>query len=100
MARAAKPKVGKPTGNAGKGRRKGSVNKTTAALKDAILNAFNEAGGEKYLVTLAKSDPRTFAMLLGRVLPLTVSGDKDNPIEVNVGVSWMTEEQAKARGWA
>jgi hypothetical protein len=82
------------------GRKKGAPNKTTAALKDAILNAFNEAGGEKYLLTLAKSDPRTFAMLLGRVLPLTVAGDKENPIEVNVGVKWMTEEQAKARGWA
>lgn len=94
------PKVGSPRGNAGKGRRKGSQNKTTAALKDAILNAFNAAGGEKYLLTLAQTDPKTFAMLLGRVLPLTVAGDKDNPVQLNVGVSWMTEAQAKARGWA
>lgn len=64
------------------GRQKGSQNKTTAALKDAILNAFNEAGGEKYLLTLAKTDPKTFAMLLGRVLPLTVAGDKDNPLHI------------------
>jgi hypothetical protein len=82
------------------GRKKGAPNKTTAALKDAILNAFNAAGGEAYLLTIAKSDPRTFAMLLGRVLPLTLAGDQANPIQVNVGVSWMTETEAKARGWA
>ncbi len=58
------------------------------------------AGGETYLLTLAKTDPKTFAMLLGRVLPLTVAGDKENPVNVNVGVTWMTETQAKARGWA
>ena len=85
---------------AGKGRKKGSLNKTTAALKDAILNAFAKVDGEDYLVMVAKSDPRTFCALLGRVLPLTLQGDKDNPIQHNVGVSWMTETQAKARGWA
>ncbi len=81
---ASQPKVGKSKGNAGKGRRKGSVNKTTAALKDAILNAFNEVGGVDYLVTLAKTDPRTFAALLGRVLPLTVAGDSDSPLTVKI----------------
>jgi hypothetical protein len=71
---------------AGKGRKPGSVNKTTAALKDAILNAFSKVGGEDYLVTIAKSDPRTFAMLLGRVLPLTLAGDSDSPVKIEV--SW------------
>lgn len=28
------------------------------------------------------------------------TGDPANPIQHNVGISWMTEAQAKARGWA
>ena len=81
------------------GRKKGVPNKTTASLKDAILNAFNVAGGEEYLVMLAKSDPRTFAALLGRVLPLTIAGDPNAPIKHEHGVAWMTKEEASARGW-
>ena len=33
------------------------------------MNAFDEAGGEKFLVDLAKSDPKTFVMLLGKLIP-------------------------------
>ncbi len=29
-----------------------------------------------------------------------LAGDQNNPIQHQVGVSWMTEAQAKARGWA
>jgi hypothetical protein len=71
-------------GNRGKGRKKGSLNKTTAALKDAILNAFAKVNGEDYLVMVAKSDPRTFCSLLGRVLPLTLEGDAEKPIRIEV----------------
>jgi hypothetical protein len=28
------------------------------------------------------------------------SGDQDNPVQHQVGVAWMTESQAKSRGWA
>lgn len=66
----------------GAGRKKGSPNKTTVQLKDAILNAFAEVGGEKYLVRLAKEDPRTFCMLLGKVLPATLAGDPDEPVRI------------------
>lgn len=84
-ANAIKPKARKPC-NAGKGRAKGSLNKTTAALKDAILNAFNKVGGEDYLVVLAEKDPRTFAVLLAKVLPLQIKGDPDAPVHIQV--SW------------
>ena len=51
------------------GRAKGMPNRTTAAIKDAILNAFEKVGGEDYLAMVARSDPRTFCTLLGRILP-------------------------------
>jgi len=68
------PKVGVNTGNAGKGRPKGSENKTTKLLKDAIMGAFEQAGGEAYLLNIAHEDPKTFVSLLGRVLPTEIAG--------------------------
>jgi hypothetical protein len=69
--------LGKKTG----GREKGTPNKTTAALKDAILTAAEEAlpGGKVgYLKWLAKNN--SSASLLGKVLPTTVAGDPESPI--------------------
>lgn len=73
----AAPKKSRPKPPAaGKGRPKGSVNKTTALLKDAILAAAEQAGGSQgltgYLVTQAKKNPNAFMPLLGKVLPLQV----------------------------
>lgn len=65
--------TGKKTG----GRQKGTPNKTTVALKDAIMNAFHKVGGRAYLVTVAKEDPKTFCTLLGRVLPQELKAEID-----------------------
>ena len=65
------------------GSRKGIPNKTTAQLKDMILGALDQSGGVEYLVERA-NDPRTasaFLSLVGKVLPMTVAGDKDNPLQ-------------------
>jgi hypothetical protein len=74
------PKVGENKGNAGKGRPKGSPNKTTRAIREAVVEAFDKAGGVDYLVQLAKEDPRTFCTLIGRVIPLQVEGEMDQNI--------------------
>lgn len=70
--------------NAGKGRVKGVPNKTTALLKDAILEAATLAGGRDglvgYLNQQAKNNPGPFLALVGKVLPLQIAGDKDNPV--------------------
>ena len=71
-------------GTPGPGRRKGVPNKTTTQLKEAILQAASEAGGQAglvgYLKGLAEDQPVAFAGLLGKVLPMTVAGDAANPI--------------------
>lgn len=74
---------------AGKGRPKGSPNKTTAAVKTAILNAFEKVGGQDYLVKVAEDDPKTFCALLAKVLPaeLKVEGDVKLTPVLNVSVS-------------
>jgi hypothetical protein len=66
------------------GRPKGTPNKTTAALKDAILNAFEQVGGVSYLAKVAAEDQRTFCTLLGKVLPLQVTGDGGGGIVIQV----------------
>ena len=67
------------------GRKKGSLNKTTALLKDAILKAATDAGDgdmAKYLKQQAIANPGPFMTLLGKVLPTQVAGDPDNPVNV------------------
>jgi hypothetical protein len=61
--------------NAGKGRPKGVPNKITAALKEMILGALDEKGGVDYLVEQADKNPAAFLTLLGKVLPMQVTGD-------------------------
>lgn len=62
----------------GKGRPKGVVNKTTAALKDMILKALDDSGGVDYLAQQARDNPTAFLTLVGKVLPMTVAGAGDN----------------------
>lgn len=58
--------------NAGKGRPKGSVNKITASIKEAIGKAFDELGGVGSLVKWGKKNPDGFYQLWGRLAPKEV----------------------------
>lgn len=68
------------------GREKGTPNKTTALLKDAILQAAEKAGGRDgligYLTLQAAENPGPFMSLLGKVLPMQVSGEDGGPLQV------------------
>ena len=80
--------------NAGKGRKKGVPNKTTALLKDAILKAAQNAGGGddglvNYLTVQAAENPGPFMSLLGKVLPMQVEGTGSNG-EINIVIRDMT----------
>jgi hypothetical protein len=81
-----KPKVGLDRSKTG--RAKGTPNKTTALLKDAILKAAEGAGGQDglvgYLQKQASENPGPFMALLGKVLPMQIAGDPDNPVVVSI----------------
>lgn len=75
MAGKGQPKTG--------GRQKGSVNKLTADVKAMVLEALEKAGGVDYLLSQSRDNPNAFMTLVGKVLPLTLAGDKDNPVNVS-----------------
>jgi len=60
-------------GKPGPGRPKGSPNKNTKALREMILKALDDVGGEKYLARQAIENPGPFMTLVGKVQP--TSGD-------------------------
>jgi hypothetical protein len=69
--------AGRKTG----GRQKGSPNKLTKQLKDMILEALDESGGIEYLKQTAIDHPVAFLTLVGKVLPLQVTGEGGGPVE-------------------
>jgi hypothetical protein len=78
-----------PKGHAKRGGRvKGTPNKATADIKAMIIGALDKKGGIKYLVQQADENPVAFLGLVGKVLPMTVQGDADNPIQTTITVKW------------
>src|SRR3954454_17584270 len=67
----------------GQGRPKGSPNKFNADLRAMILGALDAAGGERYLARCATENPVAFMGLLGKVLPLQVSGEEGRPLAIH-----------------
>lgn len=97
----------KPSGaaakGAGPGRPKGSANKTTTLLKDAILKAAElegEDGNGKdgligYCRSLARDEKKAFASLMGRVLPTQIEGTGEGGFAINI-VRFSDGKQADA----
>ena len=73
-------KVGASAGNRGKGRKKGVPNKIPTAIKEMVIAALDKAGGVEYLKAQAATNPTAFLTLVGKVLPLQITGPNDGPI--------------------
>jgi hypothetical protein len=73
-------------GKPGPGRPKGVPNKSTTLLKDAILAAATKAGDKGglvgYLTDQAKENPQSFLPLLGKVLPMQLTGEDGGAIQI------------------
>jgi hypothetical protein len=74
------------------GRKKGTSNKFTKNVREAILAAFEEAGGVDYLRRVAKEDPKTFCTLLGKTMSTVVAGDEDKPQVLGVTIDRPPDE--------
>lgn len=67
----------------GAGRPKGAVDKGNALIREMITDALAGVGGVDYLMECAQ-DPKTkaaFLGLIGKVMPIQVQGDKENPLQ-------------------
>lgn len=73
---------------AGKGRPKGSLNKTTLIAKEAIALAAERLGGTDRLVEWVKEDAKNehayWTQIYPKLLPLQVSGENGQAIGVAV----------------
>jgi hypothetical protein len=87
---AGKGKRGPAKGQRFGGRQKGTLNKVTATVKEAVEQAFNEVGGARYLVEMAYAEPRAFMTLVAKVMP--------NKIEAEVSVTVRELEDRLAKG--
>jgi hypothetical protein len=83
---------GKKPPAAGKGRKAGSLNKTTRAAKEAIAFAAEALGGAERLTAWAREDQaneRAFwTTIYPKLLPLQVSGDSENPLGIIINVKF------------
>ncbi len=61
------------------GRPRGAVNKVNAQVKQALYEAFEEAGGQEYLVRIAQEQPAVFCRMLGRLIPGELKIDPEGP---------------------
>lgn len=94
MSTEERPKVGLDRSKTG--RAKGTPNKTTALLKDAILKAAENAGNGDlvaYLQEQATENPGPFMSLLGKVLPMQIAGDADHPVQHEVIVRYVNGQR-------
>lgn len=72
--------------NAGKGRPKGTPNKTTASIKAALSEAFEKLGGVRSLVAWGTDNPSDFYKLWGRMAPqeMAVTGQDGSALVIRV----------------
>lgn len=74
----------------GAGRPKGSVDKGNALIREMVVNALDGLGGVQYLMECG-SDPKTkgaFLILIGKVMPVQVVGDAENPLQHNFTITF------------
>ncbi len=70
----------KPTA---RGRPKGIPNKLSTDIKQMVVQALSEEGGVMYLREQARENPVAFMSLVGRVIPLQVTGEGGGPIVIH-----------------
>jgi hypothetical protein len=77
------------------GRAKGTPNKLTVSVKEAVERAFERLGGASYLEHVGRTDPRTFCALLSRLLPTKLANADGSPLLA--ALTELTDAQLEAR---
>lgn len=77
------------------GRAKGTPNKLTVSVKEAVERAFEKLGGASYLEHVGRTDPRTFCALLSKLLPTKLANADGSPLLA--ALTELTDAQLEAR---
>ncbi len=67
----------------GAGRPKGSLDKGNALIREMVAQALDQAGGVEYLSRIAETHPGPFLNLVGKVLPIQVTGAEGGPLQIS-----------------
>lgn len=90
----------------GSGRKKGSTNKITPLLKEAIIMAAEAEGSDQqgkdgligYLRVLARREPAVFGRLVEKLLPYQLTGKDGAPMQMVHSTKEQLVERFKERG--
>lgn len=77
------------------GRAKGTPNKITLSVREAVERAFDKLGGASYLEHVGRTDPRTFCALLSKLLPTKLANADGSPLLA--ALTELTDAQLDAR---
>lgn len=66
----------------GSGRQPGSINKATASIKGAFVEAFDKLGGADALAKWAVDQPTEFYKLASKLIPTELTGQVKTVIEI------------------
>ncbi len=66
------------------GRKAGTKNKTTQCMREAWTLAFDKIGGAEALADWAQKNRTDFYKLASKLIPQQITGDKDNPVIVEL----------------
>lgn len=66
------------------GRQKGTPNKITRDIREAVLQSFEIVGGAQYLAEQARANPVAYLSLVGKVLPLQVTGEGGGAVSIQI----------------
>ena len=65
----------------GAGRPKGSLDKGNAMIRELIVQALDNLGGVEYLQDVARSHPAAFMSLIGKTMPLQITGEGGGAVQ-------------------
>ena len=64
------------------GRQRGTPNKISGTVREMVLEALAEKGGTEWLKEQMDWNPAAYMALLGKVLPMQVTGAQEGPLVI------------------
>lgn len=83
-----KKSIGKGGKREGAGRPKGSLDKGNALIREMVCDALAGVGGVEYLQRVAESHPGPFLSLIGKVIPVQVTGADGGAVQHSIRVTF------------